>query len=88
MPRVESRINQKLYLHAINRAKIDHGGNVSDYVRWLIYKDMENPRSATESWKQEIDAQIAAMQRSLDELQKVRKELEEREATLNARTAG
>lgn len=73
--RISARVNQALYNHATNRARTFHGNNVSDYIKELIRADMEGEVNDAKEWKERIDKQVTEMQKGIDLLLTMRKDV-------------
>ncbi len=80
MERISLRVNNNMGRFVVERAKLFFGGEVSEYVRYLITKDMESrtPFQVKEAdhWQQQVDTQIADLQAKIELLTTVKKDIE------------
>lgn len=80
MDRISLRVNNHMGTFVKSRAGAFFDGEVSEYVRYLITKDMEakTPFQVKEAdhWQQQVDTQIADLQAKIELLTTVKKDIE------------
>lgn len=81
MERISLRVNNNMGVFVQGRADLYFGGDVSDYVRYLIQKDRESktpfPQKEAEHWQKRIDTQIADLQAKIQVLTTMKEDVVE-----------
>lgn len=71
---IHVRISQTLMNH-INTRKDTMKCNVSEFITYLLQKDIENSADESLFWKEKIDSQINKFQKDIEELKTLRDNL-------------
>lgn len=79
MERISLRVNNHMGRFVVSRANLFFDGEVSEYVRYLITKDMEakTPFEVKEAdhWQKQVDAQITELQAKIGLLETIKKDI-------------